>query len=434
MRNVSNPYLRNLKTSLFGDESNFTFDHRFINSLSLGISITSLIGFVINLFLSMGINETLLTLINSIVYFLIYCLSRFFKKATISKWTALLFAYVVLSFLWINSAGSLSPIPYTYFLLVLCIVLLTDRWSRWILLILLALNVIFLFYYEHHFPERMLPYKNEEDRWIDILSSVILYLGLASIIMGYAKSGYIKEKINAQKADKLKTAFLANMSHEIRTPMNAIMGFTGLLKNQSLPEEKREKYYKTVDESVDYLLRLIDDILDISRIEADEMIILPRKINLDELLTHIELIHRPLIKPDKKETLRLYFENAGNNTVIETDSARLEQILSNLVSNAVKFTQKGYIRFGYREEKKNVLFYVEDTGIGIEEKDKPSVFDRFVKLDSTNFEILHRGTGIGLAISKKIVELMSGRIWFESAPDRGTVFYFTLPFKVRDLR
>lgn len=422
-------FISKLKVNLLGDEESFQFDHRFINSLSLGISATSLIGFFINLFLGLGIIETRVTFLNAIIYFFIYCLCRFFKKVVLAKWIAILIAYIVLSVLWLNSAGSSGPIPYTYFILVLSVVLLTDKWSRGILLLLLALNISLLFYFENRFPEFLIEYESAADRRIDIITSMLLYFALGTIIMSYAKGSYIKEKLKAQKADKLKTAFLANMSHEIRTPMNAIMGFTGLLRNNSLPEEKREKYYKTVDDSVEYLLRLIDDILDISRIEADELTILPRKINLDEFLNFIEISHQQLIPPEKRDKLRVFFENAGNDITIESDIARLEQIISNLISNAIKFTPQGYVKFGYREHKRQVLFYIHDTGIGIDEKDMESIFDRFVKLDSSNFEILHRGTGIGLAIAKKIVELLGGKIWLESAPKKGSIFYFTMPLK-----
>ena len=430
MQEKRDSILRKLNIIIVGDEKAFQFEHRFINSLSIGISATSFIGFLINLMLSLGITETVLTLFNSLIYFAVYCLSRFYNKVVLSKWIAILTAYLVLSVLWLNSAGSTGPIPYTYFLLVLSIVLITDGWPRIVLLLLLAIVVPGMFYLENRFPEWLVPYTSAYARRIDMVTSILLYFALGAIIMSYAKKNYIKEKLNAEKADKLKSAFLANMSHEIRTPMNAIMGFTSLLRKNDLTEEKKQHYHKTVEESVEYLLRLIDDILDISLIEADELSVLPKKFDLDEFMKILETSHKQLLPQFKKVTLELTYVNPGYSLVLNTDNTRLEQIFSNLISNAIKFTDKGFVKFGYTIEKNAVLFFVRDSGIGIDEKDQESVFERFVKLETSSYEITHRGTGIGLSIAKKVVELLEGRIWLESTPMAGTTFYFTLPLSI----
>jgi signal transduction histidine kinase len=428
MRNQRKSFLKKLMVMLVGDENVVHFDQRFINSVSLGIALTTFIGFIIDILLQLGHLEIILSLICSLLYFFVYCLSRIFNKVNPAKWIAILSAYILLSLLWINSAGSVGPIPYTYFLLVLSIILLTDRWSMGILLSLLVLDILVLFFFEDKFPELLINYKSDLDRRIDLTTGILLYFALGTIIMIYTKDSYKKEKQKAENADKLKTAFLANMSHEIRTPMNAIMGFTGLLRNHNLSKEKREQYYKIVDESVDYLLRLIDDILDISRIEADELVIRKATFDLDEFLKFLELSHQHMIPENKTGKLRLYYENPGIKTLLLSDRTRVEQVLSNLICNAVKFTNEGYVKFGFRPQEDEILFYIQDTGTGIDEKDRDRVFERFVKIEDPSFEILHRGTGIGLSIARKMVELLGGRIWIESTVSKGSAFYFTIPF------
>ncbi|MBN1953251.1 MAG: hypothetical protein JW801_18745 [Bacteroidales bacterium] len=415
-----------------GDDRKHHFEHRFINSVSLAIAATGLSGFIFNLILDLGKIETYLTLLTTLIYLLVFILSRVFSLVQVSKWLALVAAYFLLSSLWLYSAGSYGPIPYTYFLLILSIVLITDKWLRWLLLVLVGLNIIILFYYEGAHPGILLPYPTEYERRVDMVSSLILYFWVGAIIMGYAKQNYIQEKRKAEKSDRLKSAFLANMSHEIRTPMNAIMGFTGLLRRSGISQEKREHYHDTVEESVDYLLRLIDDILDISRIEADELRILPRSVHLDKFMMNLELTFRQIVPQEKRSKLELLYDRQEQDIMIETDTARLEQILSNLVSNALKFTEKGYVKFGYKIQKEWVQFHILDTGIGIDEEDKDRVFDRFVKIDSSNCEVLHRGTGIGLSIAKKLIEMLGGNIWLESIPNQGSAFYFTLPIKLSE--
>ncbi len=417
---------------LVGDEAKFNFDHRFINSISIGVSIFSFFAFVNNVFLDLSWPETFGTLVISIVFLGIYILSRVYYKVILAKWLALIIPYFLLSALWINSAGSKGPIPYAFFLLFLSIVLLTENWQRLVLLMLLAVFIVGLFYIEYKYPEILKDYKDENSRRLDMVISILLYYLLGGGIIIYAKSNYIKEKHNAQKSDELKSAFLANMSHEIRTPMNAIMGFTGLLRRGNIDEAKKTRYLQIVDDSVEYLLRLIDDILDISKIEADQMDITLNTFDLDMMMKLSEATHMEMLSDVKKEDIQFYYENPGRRFIVETDRARLEQILTNLIMNAFKFTLKGYVKFGFQPNSNDIVFYVEDTGIGIKKEHFGLVFERFRKVDDRNIEVMHRGTGIGLSIVKKVVELLGGSIWVESIYGMGSTFYFSLPLKQID--
>ncbi len=239
-------------------------------------------------------------------------------------------------------------------------------------------------------------------------------------------------KQKAEESDRLKTAFLANMSHEIRTPMNAIIGFTNLLSFPDVTPEKKQEYIDKINKSSEILLHLIDDIIDISKIEAQQVHIhyqpcFINKIMHELYITYDEEKHR-LNKPEVD--LRLSRENNDSGFIIYSDPSRLKQIMSNLIANAIKFTDKGYVEFGYNTlaTPGYIRFYVKDTGIGIDKKQRDYIFDRFWKGINAKTK-LYRGTGIGLTISKKLTELLNGKIWVESSTDSGSIFYLELPLK-----
>jgi len=249
-----------------------------------------------------------------------------------------------------------------------------------------------------------------------------------------AKEALIKSKQKAEESDRLKSVFLSNMSHEIRTPMNGILGFTELLSNDSLTNDKRNYYANIVKVSTERLLRLLTDIIDFSKIEASQIEIVSSefKLNtlLEELLAEFQLV---ITKNDKNHIqLKLYKATADPKFRIETDELRLKQIFTNLLNNAVKFTDKGFIEFGYQTVKEDTyLFYVKDTGIGIKEEHQEIIFDRFRQADET-IERNYEGAGLGLSISKGLVKRLGGEIWLESEPGKGTTFFFTLPVQIKE--
>ncbi len=237
-------------------------------------------------------------------------------------------------------------------------------------------------------------------------------------------------KRKAEESDKLKSAFLANMSHEIRTPMNAIIGFAGLLDDDSLPEEQKREFIKIIQNSGSQLLSLINDIIDISKIEAGQMSILNSLCLLNDLFEDLNVTSRSEIILKNKQNIVLNFniEKQCLNLDFITDCSRLKQILSNLIGNAMKFTKKGTIEVGCKlYDKNNFLFSVTDTGIGIPTEMQQIIFEPFRQADishSRNFG----GTGLGLSISKNLVELMGGKMWLKSSVNEGSTFYFTLPY------
>lgn len=228
-------------------------------------------------------------------------------------------------------------------------------------------------------------------------------------------------KSKAEESDRLKSAFLANMSHEIRTPMNAIVGFASLLHSNEFSDEEKLTFIETINKNSETLLVLIDDILDISIIESNQLKLTRRKFDLTTILAEIESYYH--LK--NKKSIKIQFQRNQNLQIIN-DPIRFRQIFNNLINNAIKYTDEGHILFGYEAIDNEIQFYATDTGIGIDPENHKNIFNHFYKIENDN-DKLYRGTGIGLAICKKLVELMGGKIWVESAPGVGSTFYFTLP-------
>jgi PAS domain S-box-containing protein len=253
----------------------------------------------------------------------------------------------------------------------------------------------------------------------------MLALGLYRI---RAEKALLQAKVKAEESDRLKSMFLSNMSHEIRTPMNAIVGFAEMLHDTDLKRIEKDKFIDAIIRSGDSLLHLINDIIDISKIEAGQLKLTSAECNINELLNELELDFTSELERHRKSNILLHIQKGFNAPEfrIYTDPVRLRQVLSNLIGNAIKFTDEGFIEIGYRIESGELLFYVRDSGVGISPEHQKLIFERFGQVktqESRNLE----GTGLGLTISKNLVELLGGKIWVDSYPGEGSTFCFTLP-------
>ena len=224
-------------------------------------------------------------------------------------------------------------------------------------------------------------------------------------------------RIKAEESDRLKSAFLANMSHEIRTPLNAIVGFSKLVIDAECTNEK-EQYAEIIERNSEILLNLFNDILDLSSLEADSLSFNIRPIKLIDICLQLEQQFCYKVKNGTK----LILDDVDTELYVSGDWNRIIQIISNLLSNAAKFTPKGEIHFGYREKEDFVEFYVKDSGIGIPAERVATIFQRFGKIND-----FVQGIGLGLTLCRMLVEKMGGRIWLRSQEGKGSRFYFTLP-------
>jgi len=234
-----------------------------------------------------------------------------------------------------------------------------------------------------------------------------------------------KAKDRAEESDRLKTAFLANMSHEIRTPMNGILGFSELLKNPELTGDQQQEYINIIEKSGARMLNIINDLVDISKIEAGLMKLDITESDINDQLRYIYSFFKPEVEAKGLNFILRDFL-PGNESVFYTDREKIYAILINVVKNAIKYTEKGTIVFGCFHEGDFLKFYVNDTGIGIPTDRQQAVFERFIQADIADKMAL-QGAGLGLSISKAYIEMLGGNIWVESSEGIGSTFYFTLP-------
>jgi len=237
----------------------------------------------------------------------------------------------------------------------------------------------------------------------------------------------ILSKEKAEENDRLKSAFLANMSHEIRTPMNGILGFAELLKEPGLTGDQQQKYLNVIEKSGLRMLSIINDIIDIAKIESGQMSMNWQQTDVNELLEYICAFFKPDLE---SKCLKLVFHNKlpDSEARIITDRDKLLAVFTNLVKNAIKFTDFGSVELGYHQKGDGLEFYVKDTGMGIPENRLQAIFERFVQADIDD-NMARQGAGLGLSITKAYIEMMGGRIWAESTEGKGSVFYFHLPLR-----
>jgi PAS domain S-box-containing protein len=248
------------------------------------------------------------------------------------------------------------------------------------------------------------------------------------------KVNYIRslqqETSKAKNADELKSSFLANMSHEIRTPMNSIIGFSNLLASEHIPDVQKKDFVNYIRTSSEILLNLVDDIIDIAKIEAGELKIVKKECELYGMGQELLIIAQEVKKKFSKQQLELIFrpDPGQQQLFLKTDPFRLKQILINLINNAIKFTEKGSVEFGFSvRDERFIEFYVKDTGVGLSRNELDVIFERFKRTRHSEEQNIV-GTGLGLAISKNLVQLLGGEMWVDSTPGSGTVFLFTIPY------
>lgn len=397
--------------------------------LSVSVAIISLLSLLINMVL-LPEAELLYVTISSIVIFT--TLAILIKKKglplTVSQYLIILIAIIYTNVLWYFEHGHYGPVLFLFILIFAVTIFIWEGKKLIFSTIIIVLNLVLCLYIEYVQPELIPDYDDRLGGLVDAYSSILMFLILFYTLMSVVKKSYSIEYRKALQSDKLKTSFLENINHEVRTPLNAIIGFTSLLNEEDITPDQRKEYIELVSDSNDALLRIIDDILLVSTLESGDTHTNVSECNLDSMISALlKTFQQHLIK-SKKEHLDIIISEPNESIIVNADKIRIQQVLIRLMDNAIKFTDKGKINFGYRVEKDRLLFHVADTGIGIEKKHHSKIFERFYKIEIDKDEV-YRGTGIGLYITQKIVESLNGEIWLSSFFGSGTTFYFTVPIE-----
>ncbi|WP_010665097.1 sensor histidine kinase [Marinilabilia salmonicolor] len=268
--------------------------------------------------------------------------------------------------------------------------------------------------------------KNRTEKWVWEQGSIADNSPFSEAILEGFITDITEQKKLEQKLkenDRLKTAFLQNISHEIRTPLNAILGFSELIKHPGLKDTERAEYIGIIQSGGEKLLSILNNVLELSRIETGSVTIDSSAVPVNTLLKNL---HALFSKQAKEKQLELLLKIPEKETTITSDYTKLDQILTNLINNAIKYTEKGIIKFGFEKREKDLLFFVKDTGPGISKEQQDRVFERFYRSDDPKL-FKHEGAGLGLSICMGFIKILKGKIWLESDPGEGTSFYFTLP-------
>jgi signal transduction histidine kinase len=411
---------------IIGENANFTTEERLLISIVLVSFLMSVYSAICNYLLNLNPLTIIFSLACAILFLILYWFSRVKRWYFFTKILTVIILVLILNLLWITNSGSYGPVPLVFVMFFTLFVFLWNGWRRIAFIAFFIINLIFQYVIETKYNHLIISYKDNNIRFDDFYAGFFIVIGISLSLIIYIKRLLNEEKEKVIKADKLKSAFLANISHEIRTPMNGIIGFAKLLEKKDLPEEKRLKYAQTITECSNNLLNIVNEILDISKIETGQIVINNSLFNVRNLI--IKVIHLYKNSIDSKN-LKINLEsNVPNTFEIYNDEQKFFQIISNLINNAIKYTLKGHIKIEYKVVNNFIKFCIEDTGIGIAKEHQEEIFERFKQVKNVGINQAG-GAGLGLAISKGFVEILGGKIWVDSEMGKGSKFYFSIPLK-----
>jgi signal transduction histidine kinase len=472
---------------LIGNPEDYSLEHRFFIAACFVGGMAGLLASIINIALAFHPALILTTSGIAIVYFLFYYVSLKKKIYQSLVLPYIFISLLTLSFVWFINAGSSGPVSYVLVTALLVYIVLTHGPNRVTAIAVVAITITVLYVWELLYPELVVNYTDAKSKFIDHYFTALFSVGLISFIASYIMKNYHDEremvlkqrdkiieqnkairavqnelilyqdnledlvkhrtqeleetnnqlfiaKEKAEESDRLKSAFLSNMSHEIRTPMNAILGFSYLLKDTEIDSKTKIEYLEIIQNKGNLLLNIIDDIIDISKVEAGEMRISKGVCKLNQTMDELYATFYRLMEITKKEPLELKLNKPekDENVMISTDPFRLKQVLSNLLDNAIKFTRAGFVEFGYKitleQGEKRIYFFVSDSGIGISPENMGLIFNRFRQVEDSHTRKFS-GTGLGLSISQKLVELLGGKLEVDSKINQGSTFFFSIPYE-----
>ncbi len=409
-----------------GNKGDDKFNLRISIATSLILFICAAIATISNILIGLDFELIILTTISTAFFFLCYLLSRIFKKKELVEWLITLLSPVIINIAWVFNYGIEGPVPWLFIAFLSYLILVWEN-KRLLLFVIIVILNIFLFYLiESQHILTLGNYPSKDALLIDNYLGVLTVLIITYAYLVTAKKNYIRQYRRAKESDELKSAFLANVSHEIRTPLNAIVGLSNYILDEDISKTERDEYRQIIVDNGDYLSTLINDIIDISKIEANQISINKEKTELSGLFKKLEAYYQLELDSQGKSEIELKYKKSHEEINLKTDIIRLEQVLRTLLDNAIKFTKSGKIEIGCRLNGNGYLFWVKDTGIGIKTTDQEFIFNRFRKSNKDK-EQLYRGTGIGLFLAQKLTFLLGGKIWVDSTVGKGSAFYFALP-------
>ena len=410
-----------------GDPKNtVAVEKTLVVSLSVVGIIFSAVSVITDFIWNFSFYMKILVWISLAAYVLIFVQAKRGRNITLSKWLVIGFTIVLINLSWYYNYRADGPVIYLIFLLYAYIIFVLGNKQLVFATILIGVNVAVMYFLEF---SNFLPQTNYPSSFlqsVDTYLAVVFYLIISFGLMKVVKNNYLNEYYKAIESDRLKTSFLANISHEIRTPLNAIVGFSNLMLTEDVTTDERVQYKSIINQNNKFLLELVNDILDISMIESNNAQIEEKQTNLGLVMSELEKAYTEILKTLKKENVELIKSIPEHNVTLTIDGNYLIRALRHLLDNAVKFTKVGQIQFGFAVEGKFIKFFVKDTGIGIKEEDKKSLFSRFNKFEYSK-ERVYVGTGIGLYLVKLIAEMFGGNVTAESTFGEGSTFIFEIP-------
>ena len=391
--------------------------------LSWAAVIISGISLVINLIIGMDLPVIHISYSAMVIYAMLAIILKRGFNQNISEYIIIAVSLIITNVLWFFEYGHKGPVLFLFVVIYSVSIFLWSGKKLIISTIILIINLAICFYIESTYGEFIPDYDNSQIRLVDMYASTGMFFVLFYALIRAVKKSYTKEYLKALQSDKLKSSFLENINHEVRTPLNAIIGFTSLMNEEDITKEQIREYNEMISESNDALLRIIDDIILVSTLESGNISTNISDCDLDNLIHSMYKTFKSQLVKAKKDNVELFISEPNISATVKTDKIRLQQVFLRIMDNAIKFTDSGKIKFGYRVDHDAILFHVADTGMGIEDKHQNKIFNRFYKVDFSN----KRGTGIGLYITKKIMDSLGGKIWFSSIHGSGTTFYFSIP-------
>jgi signal transduction histidine kinase/CheY-like chemotaxis protein len=403
------------------------FERRFIIALSLIAGVMAIVGTIINYSLQFSIVLICIPLLGAVIFGITTWMGVKRIKLHLAKWVVTINSLAIVNLLWLFNYGSSGPAPYFFVVLYSILIFMWSGRTLVYITIFIALNLFGVFMLDLYFPNLTGEYESELTRLIDTYSGVLIYIAIIFVILRLSKHAYIKAYRQAKKSDMLKTAFLANMSHEIRTPLNAILGFSEMMSKEDASTKQRQEYYSIIKENNQQLLHVINDIMDVSKIESGQLNINKTETNLSEMIFSLKSTFRQIIAKQKKPDIEFNIQCPDKTIWVYTDKTRLRQVITNLMNNAIKFTKKGEITLTCEPGENSIRFSVKDSGIGISPEEQKHIFERFYKSGEQKNDVLYGGTGIGLYISDSIVKHLGGQLKVKSEKGKGAEFYFDIP-------